>query len=538
LIEREWRNHHRSQFRSAAVLEWMKQLPEAMVRASPSLSTGYAWELLNNGALAEAERHLDDAEDRLDVIARGDVPSETTIGEEQMRSLQVDIASARVYLAQSSDDLPGAIRHAQRALDLCPTDDHLARALVEALLGLVMMANGDLAGAYRLLTAAQRGVLQAGNVLFAIGMTYSVADIQVAQGRLRAAIRTYEEALQLGGVDNATTQAHPTLQGTADLYLGLSDLHHELGNWTEARAYLQKSEELGEAMALPNWPYRLRLVQARMKQSEGDLDGALRLLDEAARFAYPAPAPEVRPLAAMKTRVWIAQGKLMDAQAWVRQRDLSVDDDLNFRREFEHITLARLLIATYQRQRDAYTLQQATGLLARLLQAAEQGERLGSVIEILLLKALACQAADDTAGALVALKQALTLAETEGYVRIFVVEGAPMRQLLLAVAARGTLPGYTSKLLAALNNEQPTGIGQSYPSIAPAAQPLIEPLSQRELEVLHLIAQGFSNQEIGTRLFLALDTVKGHNRRIFDKLQVQRRTEAVAKARSLNLLSP
>ncbi|NJN36274.1 MAG: hypothetical protein HC794_03460 [Nitrospiraceae bacterium] len=353
----------------------MKRLPAALVRASPSLSTGYAWELLNNGELEAAESHLGAAEQGLDAI--GDTPVERTISEEQMQALQVDIASARAYLAQSRDDLPGAITYAQRALDLCPPDDHLARSLVEALLALVMMTNGDLAGAYRTFASAQRGVQQAGNVLFAIGMTYGVADIQIAQGRLRGAIRTYEEALQLAGMGDAATQANPVLQGTADLYLGLSDLYHELGNWAEARHYLQKSEELGEAVALPNWPYRLRLVQARMKQSEGDLDAALRLLDEAAHLRYPAPVPEMRPLAAIKAQIWIAQGNLIDAHAWVREHGLSVDDDLSFRGEFEHITLARLLIASYRKDRHPRTIQEAFGLLARMLQAAEGGRVAG-----------------------------------------------------------------------------------------------------------------------------------------------------------------
>jgi LuxR family maltose regulon positive regulatory protein len=175
--------------------------------------------------------------------------------------------------------------------------------------------------------------------------------------------------------------------------------------------------------------------------------------------------------------------------------------------------------------------------LARLLTAAEAGEWTDSVIEILLLQALAHQACGDIPQALPTLERALLLAEPEGYVRLFVDEGAPMRQLLSAASARGTITDYTAKLLAAFIAEQPINVGKSYPPAAPAAQPLIDPLSQRELEVLHLIAQGFSNQEIGARLFLAVDTVKGHNRRIFDKLQVQRRTEAVAKARSLNLLS-
>ncbi len=530
LIEGEWRNHHRTQFRSAALLGWMKALPDAMVRASPSLSTGFAWELLNNGEMEAAESRLHDAEQALDKAA-------SDLHIEQTRTLSMEIATASAYLALAHNDLPGAIAFAQRAIDLCPTDDHLARALVEALWGLAKMATGDLAGAHRSLVAAQRGVLQAGNVLFAIGMTYSVADIQIAQGRLRAAIHTYEEALQLAGMDDAATQAHSLLQGTADLYLGLSDLHHKLGNWAEARYYLQKSEELGEAVALSNWPYRLRLIQARMKQSEGDLAGALLLLDEAARFVYPAPVPEVRPLAAMKAQIWIAQGQLTDALIWVGERGLSSDDNLSFLREFEHITLARLLIASYRQDGQPRTIQEAIGLLARLLQAAAAGEWMGSVIEILLLQALAHQACSDMPQALPALERSLTLAEPEGYVRLFVDEGAPMWQLLSAAAARGTLPDYTGKLLAALTIEQPTGSSKSASPSAPAAHPLIDPLSQRELEVLHLIAQGLSNQAIGARLFLALDTVKGHNRRIFDKLQVQRRTEAVAKARSLNLLS-
>ena len=159
------------------------------------------------------------------------------------------------------------------------------------------------------------------------------------------------------------------------------------------------------------------------------------------------------------------------------------------------------------------------------------------VSEILQWRGLAYQWCRDMPQALPALERSLTLAEPGGYVRLFVNEGAPMWQLLSAAAARGTLPDYTGKLLAALTIEQPTGSSKSAPPSAPAAQPLIDPLSQRELEVLHLIAQGLSNQAIGARLFLALDTVKGHNRRIFHKLQVQRRTEAVAKARSLNLLS-
>jgi LuxR family maltose regulon positive regulatory protein len=158
---------------------------------------------------------------------------------------------------------------------------------------------------------------------------------------------------------------------------------------------------------------------------------------------------------------------------------------------------------------------------------------MGNVLEILLLQAFARQTQGDLPAALVPLKRALTLAEPEGYIRIFVDEGAPMAQLLSEVAAHGIMPDYIGKLLAVFEADERKSEGESY---LPPAQPLIEPLSQRELEVLQLMAQGLSNREISERLFLALSTVKGHNRNIFDKLQVQRRTEAVARARELGLL--
>jgi LuxR family maltose regulon positive regulatory protein len=197
--------------------------------------------------------------------------------------------------------------------------------------------------------------------------------------------------------------------------------------------------------------------------------------------------------------------------------------------EIDYITLARLLIA--QGNAD-----EAVGLLQRLLETAEAGGRISRVLEILLLQALSLQAQGDTDQAITPLEKAIALAEPEGFVRIFMDEGPPMAQLLREAAARGMMPAYTHKLLAAFEAEEHKGDGRSYLPPAPPAQPLIEPLSQRELEVLALIAQGLSNREIGERLFIALPTVKGHNRRIYGKLQVQRRTEAVARARELGLL--
>jgi len=317
--------------------------------------------------------------------------------------------------------------------------------------------------------------------------------------------------------------------------LGLGDLHRELGDLAAATRYLAHSEALGEPAGLPDWPYRFRLAQSRLELAQGEPDNALALLEAAERFYFRSPMPEVRPLAALKARLWLALNRLPEAQRWAQEQKLSVDDDLSYLREFEHITLARLLIARYKNdQTEQRFIEQANGLLDRLLEAAKAGQRMGSTIEILLLQALARQAQDDIPAALAPLKRALTLAEPEGYVRLFVDEGLPMGALLREAAARGIAPDYTGRLLAAFPNLAAGPTPQS--KIQNPNLEMVEPLSERELEVLRLVAQGLANREISERLFLALDTVKGHNRRIFSKLQVKRRTEAVARAQELGLL--
>jgi len=238
----------------------------------------------------------------------------------------------------------------------------------------------------------------------------------------------------------------------------------------------------------------------------------------------------------LKARMRVAQGSLGEALVWACEQGLSAQDDLSYLREFEHITLARVLLARYESDREERSIHETMGLLERLQQAAEEGGRMGSVIEILVLQALAHQAQGESPSALVALERALTLAEQEGYVRVFVDEGLPMARLLAKAAAHEIMPDYTAKLLAALEAEEHKSADESHLPSALPAQALTEPLSQRELEVLQLIAQGLSNREISERLFLTIITVKGHNRNIFRKLQVRRRTEAVARARELGLL--
>jgi LuxR family maltose regulon positive regulatory protein len=263
-----------------------------------------------------------------------------------------------------------------------------------------------------------------------------LADLRIVQGRLTDAVRAFEQFMALGTRDDGTV-----LRGTADMHVGLSVILLERDDRETARQHLLLSQELGEHLGLPQNPHRSRIAMARIKEADGDLDAAVALLDDAERVYAGDFSPNVRPVPAMRARVWVRQGRLDDARDWAREQGLSTDDELTYLREFEHITLARMLLAEP-------VLDEATRLLERLLDAAEEGGRTGSVIEILVLLALAHQMDGDVERALTSLERALGLAEPEGYVRIFVDEGPPMAALLAAAAERGISPSYVERLTA------------------------------------------------------------------------------------------
>ena len=397
-----------------------------------------------------------------------------------------------------------------------------------ASLGLVAWASGDLETARRMTADGMANVRLAGYISSAIGGSIVLADIQIAQGRLHEAMTTYERALQW-----ATEPGAPIQRGAADMYVGMSTLQYEHNDLKAATQCLLTSQSLGDLAGLPQNPYRWRAAMARIREAQGDLDGALDLLDQAERLYEANFSPNVRPIATRKVRLWVAQGRLNEALGWTREQGLSVENELNYLHEFDHITLARVLLARHLSDHSDGSISEVMGLLERLLKAAEERGGKGSVIEILVLQAITHHAQGDLPAALMPLRRALAMAEPEGYVRMFLDEGSSMMQLLHEASAREIMPGYSNKLLAAFEAGKRDSEGK--PALPPAGS-LIEPLSQRELEILKLIAQGLSNREIGERLFLALDTVKGHNRKIFDKLQVQSRTEAIARARELGLL--
>lgn len=529
LIERAVPAMRRSR-QEATLLGWFQALPDEVIQCRPVLSVHYAGTLLQSGQLEGVEARLREAERWLDPMAdRGEM---VVVDEAEVRGLPGWIAIYHAGVALVRGDVAGTVTYAQRALDLVPEADHLGGGAAAALLGLAYWASGDLETAYQTYAEGMARVQRAGHLSDALGCAIALADIRLAQGRLREAMSVYERGLKL-----VTEQGEPALRGAADMCVGMSELHRERDDLNAATQHLLRSKELGEFAGLPQNRYRWCVAMARIRQVQGDLDGALDLLAEAERLYVSDFFPKVRPVAALKTRVWLTQGRLGEARDWAREQSLSAQDDLSYLREFEHITLARVLLARYQSDRtDRSLLFEAMGLLERLLLAAEVGGRRGRVIEILVLQALARQMQGDIPAALLPLQQALTLAEPEGYVRIFLDEGPPMAQLLHEAAGCKIMPDYTAKLLAAFKAEQQRRVVEPPLPTAPAAQPLIEPLSQRELEVLRLFKTELSGPEIAQELVIGLSTLRTHTKRIYSKLNVSSRRAAVNRAEALGLI--
>ncbi|MEZ4664889.1 MAG: tetratricopeptide repeat protein [Caldilineaceae bacterium] len=278
LVELAWPGMHRSMFRSPHLVAWLEAIPDELIRARPVLTVGYAWELLNGGEFEGAEAWLRDAERWLESVSM-DAQSAAlptalahemvVMDQEEFRFLPAEVASARAYLAQARGDMAGTVTYAQQALDLIPKDDYIRRGPAASLLGLAYWTNGNLEAAYRTLAEGMDGFRRAGNILFAISGTFGLADMQIAQGRLHAAISTYEQSLAL-----AKQQGAPRLLGTADLHLGLSELYREQGHLAAADEHWRQSEELGRQAGQPVYEYHRCLGQAWRKQDQGDWAGA------------------------------------------------------------------------------------------------------------------------------------------------------------------------------------------------------------------------------------------------------------------------
>ena len=526
LIELAWRAMN-SSLQSAVWLDWVDALPTELVASRPVLGVGCAWARLNAGELEVAEKHLEDVEAWLEAseeraLLQGAAGEEAVVDRDEARTLPATVASARAYHAQASGDLATSLAQAHRALELLPEDDYVGRGIPLGLLSLSHWANGDLEDAHAMLSQAMAGFRAAGSVAAATSVVFALADIRVTQGRLHEAARTFEEGLQ-----RVQEQADLVVPGVAELLVGVADVRREQGDFEAAERHLRRAWELGERAVQPGDEARLRTVMARLEAGLGNAERALRLLEEADRLRIRSPMPDFRPTAACRARVWLQQGRIEEAEGWARASGRSGDEPPSYLHEFEHLVLGRVLLAGGRRERSGTLLDQAWTLLSRLRRAAEEGGRTGSVLEVLVLQALILDARGDAQGAAEPLRRALELAEPEGYVRLFLDEGAPMAVLLRKVERGGLAGGYARRL------REVAGRAVSPP---PATVPMHDAMTDREAEVLRFLTTDLSGPEIARQMNVSVNTLRTHVKNVYGKLGASSRQTAVRRARDLGLL--
>jgi LuxR family maltose regulon positive regulatory protein len=510
-------------FRGAVVpvLHWLASLPATVLDAWPSLWTTYASVILVSGQQTGVEEKLQAAEAALQKGAGQVLQGAEPVPRSPRRGSAVErpddntrdtigrIAAIRATLAATLNQVETVIAQSRRALEYLHPDNLSFRTFTIWKLGYAYHLQGDRAAASRAYTEAISISQASGNIITTIVATIGLGAIQEADNQLYLAAETYRRVLQLFG--------DQPLPVACEAHLGLARIAYEWNDLDAAHQHGQQSVQLARQSENTGRVVACEVFLAHLKLAQGDGAGAAAMLakaDQAARqHNFVLQMPEV---VAAQVLTLLHQGNLAAAAHLAQTHELPISQ-------------ARVHLA----------LGDTSAALAVLEPLRQQMKARGwqdKQLKVTVLQAVALHAHGEQAKAVQLLGDALALAEPGGFIRIFVDEGAPMAQLLSEAAARGIMPDYIAKLLAAFEAERQAGEGKPYLPPAPSAQPLIEPLSQRELEILQLIAQGFSNREIGERLFLALDTVKGHARRIYGKLQVQRRTEAIARARELDLL--
>ena len=480
----------------APVLNWLKTLPTSVLDAWPSLWTAYASVLLVTGQQSAAEQKLQAAE-----AALQNAPPDA-----KTRDLVGRVAAIRATLAASRLQIEAIITQSQRALEYLHPDNLAFRTSTIWKLGYAYHLQGDRAAARQAYTEVITTGQTTQNIVFTTLAIIGLGSLQAADNQLYRAAESYRHSLALFG--------DQPLPSACEAHLGLARLFYEWNDLAAAQQHGEQALQLAQRIENNDRQVASTLFLAQLKRAQGDVPGAAAALAQAEQTAHQHQlvfrVPEV---AAAQVLLFLAQGQVAAAAQLMQAHDIPFSQ-------------ARVYLA----QGDAAA---ALAVLKPLHQRAEAKNWPDERLKGLILQALAHQAQGEKALALQRLAEALLLAEPGGFVRTFIDEGAAMTQLFSDAAAQGIRSDYTDKLLGLLAAARPQ---VEAPASSSLAEPLIEPLSERELELLHLIAEGLSNREISERLFLALSTVKGHNRVIFDKLQVKRRTEAVARGRELGLL--
>ena len=508
------------------LVAWLNALPEEMIRSRPWLCVARAWALIYTGQVDALDPLLLDAEEAL-----LEVPANQAGLDEHVAG---HIISIRAYTLILKGNMSRAAKLAREALERLPEQDLTARGWTASLLANALRWGGNLAAADQAFAEASAISRAAGDSHVAVDVLCDWAGLQIMQGQLHEAAATCRDAMALA--DDCAAQSGRRLPVTGYAHVRLSVV---LRQWNDLEAALRHARE--GIHLCEQWGWAEILVGgyvnlAKALEAIGDMDSALDAAQKARQVARGVSPWFDAYAAALEARLWLAQGdgdpgRLAAAYRWATEESrLGVDGEPGFQYEFAYLTLARVRIA--QGRDDPSRLDEALGLLTGLLEVARAAGAMGYVIEILVLQAMALQAQGEDDQALTTLERALSLAEPEGYVRTFIDEGASMGKMLRQAIAQGIAVDYAGKLLATLEIE----MKDERRATASAPSSLIEPLSERELEVLRLLTTHLSSTEITEDLFISANTVRSHIKSIYGKLNVHSRKDAIQRAQELGLL--
>ncbi len=510
---------------------WVPLVPAELLAQRPVLASNLVGALMASNA-------FDGVSERLDALERSlsSPPEALTIrNEAEWARLPAQVATHRAALALVAGDVPTTIAHADDALARAAANDQLTVASASALKGLASWVNGDLLAALRGYRAAIEGLAAMGHVSDVLACTEIVVDLELQRGHLDEARDAAERALERAEAASGdlASRGSAVVRGTADLWTALARIAWERGDNREVVQHLGRASDLGDGAGLPRQPYRWRVAMAHLRESEGDTAAAASLLSEAERLFNSDYSPNIRPVSADRARLHIRGGDLAAARTWAVAAGVSADDELDYLREYEHLTLARLLVAEHQATGDPDYLDQAAELLERLLVAATESERTAAKVEALLLLAVVADATGRAREALFRVQAAAELTRPGGWVRPFLDAGPRAVELL------GLLPDETrfaAAVAAAAGNPPHPARASGEPLLSTGAElPLVEPLSSRELDVLRLLGSDLDGPAIARHLNVSLPTVRTHTQHIYAKLGVNNRRAAVRRAHQLHL---
>ena len=510
-----------SRVRAHMILGWIRALPEQLLGSRARLRVIEALALMLLLEFQASENCLQAAERTLQ--------SETNLPPDKLHALLGEVATSRSVLARTLGDIPASVGWARKALDLLPESGLLQRSTAQTNAALEFQYTGDMrAQSESRLREANRIAQELEYDYIALRAVRLLGWFYALQGRLQQAAATYEKICQTLSGSEELAQVF----GSPGYFFGMADLLVEWNALDSAEEHiLQGMKAIDEAVVDADILALGCQAETRLKQARGDFRGALQALSEFERRARARQyfAPLISRCVAQQALTELRRGNMRAAADWAAGCGLRLEDDPWYPLEIEHLVLARIL--TTQKKASL-----ALQVLDRWLPEAIARERVRSVIEIQALRALALAASGNSATAIEAIRASVSLAEPQGYIRVFVDEGQPMAALLQQAVTHGMVPAYARRILAAFSAEAGP-LAHAWPLHPDYGQDgLVDGLSQREVEVLHLIAEGASNQEIAAKLVISPATVKRHVSNIYSKLQVASRTQAIARARELQLL--